>query len=753
MLLMRWFRRHTKWLMVIFGSLLMVGFLLSGIANQSSRSQADPVFGTYVDLKGQKRKMRSEMLRGAGRELEILSSLGIGLLSRPRLDETGRVLGGVISSNEELGGVNVVAEMAAYQLFFADNQASQLIRYFLEQQLFQAGWADSPEEAQEIREQIVHLTNSDRKEGSRYYLLLLDEARRAGFQASRQQGDAMLQLRGQLQVQLGLPSVTQVRQRLSISENQVRQAIGNYIAIVQYADMLTGSLTVSEGELKREIRDNLELTNVSGTFVTFTSGLFLDQIADPSEEELKTHFEAYKAYDPGGDSEENLYGFGYRLPDRVEMEYLKIDLTGAQALVEQEFMQMSPSDREETVQRYWENNRQKFRIPLPADPAQANQPPAYREPEFDEVAVKAADMWKKQRAREKARTILNGTLAQVTLVGDKSLKAEQMAQAAGEYETFASEQQGEELNVVYGKTDFLSAESMRSEPDFERTYSGAWGRQQQGLLEMLFNCKPLRKGPVSLLDFPPLKLYETAGPLWTSGFSGDTTAVYLMRIIGVDRSRLPSSLDDEGLHGADETAAVKSETNALRERVKEDWKNLQAYALVKRQAKVFADQAAIDWETALTETNVLLQPESEPDPNVPPPLAPLRAETLENSRRSLDQIRQFATNQNSSYFVEAIIRYTTMLSKAMALAQERETDDAQKPRILERPDELSCAVFRDLTVTMPSQEEYLRRKPITAAQLMNRQQRLVALAHFNPVHIDQRHRYVAMNLSDEVAEP
>jgi len=47
---------------------------------------------------------------------------------------------------------------------------------------------------------------------------------------------------------------------------------------------------------------------------------------EPSEDQLKQHFSQYKTFFPNEITDENTYGFGYKQPDRVSLEYIAVKL-------------------------------------------------------------------------------------------------------------------------------------------------------------------------------------------------------------------------------------------------------------------------------------------------------------------------------------------------------------------------------------------------------------------------------------------
>ncbi|MEM7756120.1 MAG: hypothetical protein AAF297_10855 [Planctomycetota bacterium] len=67
--------------------------------------------------------------------------------------------------------------------------------------------------------------------------------------------------------------------------------------------------------------------------VVFTPRLIARTIEDPTDVQLQEHFDRYAAVRPGN-TEDNPFGLGYRLPDRVKLEYLRLNPEEFEGVVE-----------------------------------------------------------------------------------------------------------------------------------------------------------------------------------------------------------------------------------------------------------------------------------------------------------------------------------------------------------------------------------------------------------------------------------
>lgn len=107
--------------------------------------------------------------------------------------------------------------------------------------------------------------------------------------------------------------------------------------------------------------------------VVFDAAQFLDRVEDPTEQEMREHFDKYKDKLPGSASEENPFGFGYRLEDGVKFQYITISSDGVRSHLLKELAGTSLQEREQNLYQYWVENRARFPV---APTTQASTQPA-----------------------------------------------------------------------------------------------------------------------------------------------------------------------------------------------------------------------------------------------------------------------------------------------------------------------------------------------------------------------------------------
>jgi len=151
------------------------------------------------------------------------------------------------------------------------------------------------------------------------WLLILHDADRMGLSVSWAQVDQFLGEIGQDDAMLGATA-----RRLGLSTESIRQAARDWVVVQEYVELVYG-LThggqprISEPLRQRFLYDYQATVKVSA--LPIRADQYLEQIDEPNEQRLAEHFEHYKDSLPGQGTP---HGFGYRVPDRVKIEYLSI---------------------------------------------------------------------------------------------------------------------------------------------------------------------------------------------------------------------------------------------------------------------------------------------------------------------------------------------------------------------------------------------------------------------------------------------
>ena len=106
--------------------------------------------------------------------------------------------------------------------------------------------------------------------------------------------------------------------------------------------------------------------------------MFAETQDQPSEEKMSEHFKKYRTFSAGDINDKNPYGFGYKLPDRVRLEYIAVKLDDVSAVV--------TPPTEEDAEEYHEKHRKEFTESVPSDPNDPNSALVERTKSYVEVA-------------------------------------------------------------------------------------------------------------------------------------------------------------------------------------------------------------------------------------------------------------------------------------------------------------------------------------------------------------------------------
>ena len=208
------------------------------------------------------------------------------------------------------------------------------------------------------------------------WMALYREARAAGFDASV----AQAQERVKGVVDLGLPQESMdrmIRELAGGSRDLFLRALRTDMtlrAYVEYlAEILGGAVTPEARREFVKMDDRIQVR-----LAVLKADEFLSQVKDVPEAEVKQQFEKYKQYLPGKGPD----GYGYRIPDRVSVEYLVAE---PKAFEDQAKAKVADAD----VERYYENHKDPEFLVKEDRPEAAGKPAAPQTPAASEKPAPA----------------------------------------------------------------------------------------------------------------------------------------------------------------------------------------------------------------------------------------------------------------------------------------------------------------------------------------------------------------------------
>jgi hypothetical protein len=212
------------------------------------------------------------------------------------------------------------------------------------------------------------------------WVLILHDARKMGLDASTREAQDVMQLCGVSNV-----VINEVMRSYAMTPDQVMGAVRNWSVVQQYKALAEGSThvgtveqikeliqfqfklpaptPVSDPMLRRFIYDQRSEATITAFEVPFSK--YQTEIKAPTEAQSKALFDQNKDKLPG---EGEPYGFGYKYPDRVKLEYIRFPFERAK-----EFVQVEEVD----VYAYYERNKDRYIVPAtpPVPPTPPVVPP------------------------------------------------------------------------------------------------------------------------------------------------------------------------------------------------------------------------------------------------------------------------------------------------------------------------------------------------------------------------------------------
>jgi len=414
--LVKWFRKNRTKVMAVVVIVIMIGFIGGTALSYLMRSSTGmhQTIAYFAD----KRKITSYDRYIAQRELDTLRMLKIGDLLRSQPQDLRAIL---------------LAE-----LLFAESRSSTSLVNRIKQLIIRNQYRIS--DAQ-IRDFYKRSVPSDL-----YWLLLRNESELAGIRVPNSEAGKLLAriipqlFQGQTYSQI----IGSLVNRQGIPQEQILATFGKLLAVLQYTNIACSTENVTSSQLAHIVSRENEVINAE--LVRFDSAVFAETQKEPAEEEFIAHFDKYKMFFRGQISQENPYGFGYKLPDRVQLEYIALETDNITPIIK-------PPTQEEAEEYYERNRDQLFTEQVPADPNDPNSPMVDRTKSYAEVAADVGQRLFRSRINAKIEQILQEAKTLADAAIDKTasdieeLTPEQLKQLAGDYQN-AAEIQAEKYKVL-----------------------------------------------------------------------------------------------------------------------------------------------------------------------------------------------------------------------------------------------------------------------------------------------------------------
>ena len=401
--------------------------------------------------------------------------------------------------------------------------------------------------------------------------LLMEEARRADIVVGTEQIVAALKSAPGSSV-----VIDAIRARSGRSLDSIYQAAARVSAPMMLAQYQASALmSTSMPEVEQAYRDANQAARVK--ISVLDAKAFLPNIPEPTEAELQAQFEQYKNQEIAHTDEERIYG--YKIADRVRVEYLTIDPT-----VLQEEIHVSRREAE----RYYNENKQKYMKEVDAAPFALDE---QKKPEkiqmtYEEVESQVREDCRSAKAIVEAQRLVNMIQQEARRPWDAVPLDENgergipPAEAIKPFEELAAKYITDYPDLAeqlaHKTTDWITQRDLRRERDFSSA-TATIGRQPMTANQLAFQVEGLVE-PTEKAEMRPLRVNEP-GPVVLETRQVDKTAeaipyqAYVFRVVGVKPSGPPESIEE------------------VRPRLTDDLKQQKAFEIAREQAGLLAEQA------------------------------------------------------------------------------------------------------------------------------------------------------------------
>ncbi len=723
----RWLRKNNTKLMAVVVIVIMFGFVGGSYLSYLGR-RSSPYYQTiahYLDDV----EINQNDLSNAQNELEVLQLVGAGELLRA----------------QDIEGI-FLAEL----LFAAKQKNPDLVR-FTRQIISRNGYRISGEQVAQIYQRSMP--------PSVYWLLLKNEAKRAGMAVTKQEAAALLnQAIPVLFEGADYSDMLRVLMKRGTPEDAVLEAYSNLLAVLQYGRFVCGNEDLTTAQMATVAAHNQEVMDVN--LVQFDTEAFIADANEPDPEAMSQQFDRYKNHRQGYVSDENPYGFGYELPPRVRLEYLAIKLEDVKAII--------PPTTQEEVESYYQTRKTRFAKQSPSD---VNDPNEIEFTPFAEVAQMISDELTDKKIYAQADALMEEAkvLTEMNIYAEgyepDELADEQFKELAGDYSEAAEQlSQGNNIKVYTGKTGLLTPTGMDGDEYLGSLVIEGYGFYPVRLAQVVFAVNGLELSELGPFDAPTPAMYENIGPardLFASRFSqiDDTSrqVFVLVRVVEAEPAQVPDGMDHSfETHTLvfDPNDKTDEHVYSVAERVAEDVQRLAKMEEAGTQADAFLQLAGDKgWDEAVDEFNRRFPKQDDEDPNA----AWFSIEPLKGMRRSTAaRIRTTAVQNQGQGTLSLLlqgIKLDQMFSDLLyGLIPEDETKVTNLGDPVEFKPAMSYFCIRDLAINRLWKENFARLRPVTAHELDKIQAQSLSAVHYNPENIVKRMRWRWVPQDDETAD-
>ncbi|MFH1370804.1 MAG: hypothetical protein ABII09_05905 [Planctomycetota bacterium] len=739
--LMKWFRKHNRKIMAFVVIALMIVFTIQPVMSylSSRRSGGKRVVAYYDDG----RKISNEDLAWSQKQLDILKTLGIHFLLQPRDPR--------MDSSQDL------RQILLGELLFSERGTAAESISLIRQIINRNGYRISDEQINDIYAKAYP--------PNMYWLLLTKEAQQAGIrtatETAKEQLSAIIPRLHQGATYSQVIGI--IVEKQGLSEQQVLETFADLLGTIEFCRIMSSAQDTTSLQLLQETV--LREETIDAEYVLFGADTFTSKAPQPDEEKTIGQFEKYKSFFADEVSKDNPYGFGYKLPDRVKLEYIAVRLDDTAATVQR------PTQQE--MEEYYQQHltQRPIAYTAPSDSNDPNSQIVWKTRSYAEVAALLSRGLYQQRVDAKAEQILLDakSITEVNLMGiDRErtkLTGEEVRKLAVDYEKTAKElSEKYKLKVYTGKTGLLDAADVENDKYLGPLYVGGTGFLNTSLSRVVFAVEPLKASVLGPYDIQPALLYENIGPLKDRreamlGYSGST--MMLVRVIEAEKAAEPQSINEKINKQTvvfDQQPQAEENVNTIRDIVVEDLKRYEARDIAGEKAREFVREAnEAGWDAAIEKFNDLYRKTvkgTEEDTNSVE--KPFRLQKRTGLRRISDeQLAALATRYEGDPMSRKLLaradRERILMNELYALVPEDANTLAEAGTILEFKPEMNYYCAKSIIIHRLSEDEYDKIKAVNAVEDAFREAESLAAVYFDPKNIVSRMNFRVIKEQQETA--
>jgi hypothetical protein len=715
--MIKWIRKNNRKIMVFVVIFSMVSFVIGSYGIQILVSLFGGGNQLYAEFDGH--KIKSTDYFQAQNELKVLQ-----MLSADRLR---------MGQNAGLSGPLLVHMLFRDSQLTGDlpsqlKQAAQQGQLPLSIEKIEAYFGQTPE-----RPEIL-------------WILLKAEAYRAGFLIPTESARLTLQgiipqISGNQIDYTGL--IAQLIRSTNLSEDQILRTFADLMSILSYAGNVMNNQAVTINQVRADVARSQE--RIDAEFVKLSAADFVDPNAAVSEADLQKQFDAYKNVSPNQITNENPFGFGYKLPKRVQLEYLILPMDDVKKIIEK--------PTAEAAETFYSTNIAQYRSEVPSDPNNPDSEKVTKTQPFSEVESSIL----RNLEEQKMTTLASQIFIEARELTEKEFQnlnfdeatAQQIQMAAGDYQAAAKQlQEKYKIPVLTGKTGLLGPEQF-AQKSILNTLSMQQRQNYLRLAELAFAVTE-EKAERQRIGMPATRVWANIGP-FTGGFYSEQINKYqrlmaLVRVVDIEEPAVPESLDTtyavNGIRLFDAQPEEES-TFSVKEQVKKDLQIIRAMETVKARAEELAQLAKDQgWEKAEDAYNakyakktVKVETLTQQQRFSPTDIALIKRHIQENPISA----RRMQTQLNNGML--------TNLFYELLPAEAESTGTLQQ--VIPFEPQASFYVVKSVVRKPATIEDYLENKAMTALQMNASDAAGLALIHFSTDNILKRMKYEQKNTSSE----